>query len=256
MTARLPIRAFLIDDEPLALTRLARLLEASGRVEVVGRATDPQQGLREVAATEVDVLFLDIHMPGLTGFEVVERLPVGPFVVFTTAHDQHAVRAFEANAIDYLLKPIERARLDQTLDRIAGRRAEAGDDDLRTALARLAQHLKAPAFVEHLASRVGDHVTLIGVDQVTHVIARDRATYAVTATGEHMLDVTIAELERKLDPARFFRIHRGTLVNLGWLGELHADFGGRLLLRLRNERRTELVVSRDRVRPLKQRLGL
>ena len=256
MTTRLPLRAFLIDDEPLALTRLVRMLEATGRVEVVGRATDPQQGLRQVESADVDVLFLDIHMPGLTGFEVVERLPAGPFVVFTTAHDEHAVRAFEANAIDYLLKPIERARLDRTLDRVAGRRAEAGDDDLRAALARLAQHLKAPAFVEHVASRVGDRVTLIAVDQVTHVVARDRATFAVTGTGEHMLDVTIAELERKLDPAKFFRIHRGTLVNLGWLGELHADFGGRLLLRLRNERRTELVVSRDRVRPLKQRLGL
>ena len=257
MTTRSPIRAFLIDDEPLALARLARMLEATGRVEVAGRATDPGLGLRQVATADVDVLFLDIHMPGLTGFEVVERLPAGPFVVFTTAYDEHAVKAFETTALDYLLKPIAPARLDRTLDRVASRRAEAGSgDDLRIALARLAQHLRAPAFLEHLASRAGCSVTLIRVDRVTHVIARDRATYAATASGEHMLDVTIAELERKLDPAKFFRIHRGTLVNLAWLGELHADFGGRLLLRLRDERRTELVVSRDRVRPLRQRLGL
>jgi two-component system LytT family response regulator len=103
---------------------------------------------------------------------------------------------------------------------------------------------------------VGERVQLIAVEQVTDVVARDRATYAVTARSEHILDVTIAELERRLDPAKFFRIHRGTLVNIAWVGELHADFGGRLLLRLRGDRPTDLVVSRDRVRPLKQRLGL
>ncbi len=256
MTGSRPIRAFLIDDEPLALKRLARMLEATGRVEIVGRATDPQRGLRQVAAAAADVLFLDIHMPGLSGFEVVERVPAGPRVVFTTAYDQHAVQAFETNAIDYLLKPIEPARLDRTLDRVASHCEEAGDGGLRDTLEQLAKHLRGSAFVEHLASRVGDRVQLIPVEQVTHVVARDRATYAATASGEHMLDVTIAELERKLDPAKFFRIHRGTLVNLGWVGELHADFGGRLFLRLRGERRTDLVVSRDRVRPLKQRLGL
>jgi two-component system LytT family response regulator len=252
VTAERRIRAFLIEDEPLALKRLARLLETTGRVEVVGRATDPERGLKQVAAADADVLFLDIHMPGLSGFEIVERLPAGPLVVFTTAYDQHAIQAFEVNAFDYLLKPIEPARLDRTLDRVASRRHAPGDG----ALERLARHLRGSEFSERLASRVGERVQLIAVGQVTHVIARDRATFAVTAAGEHILDVTIAELERKLDPATFFRIHRGTLVNLGWVGELHADFGGRLLLRLRDERHTGLVVARDRVRPLKQRLGL
>lgn len=256
MTTSRPIRAFLIDDESLALKRLARLLEATDRAEIVGRATDPERGYKQVAAAEVDVLFLDIHMPGLSGFQVVERLPAGPLVVFTTAYDQHAVQAFEANAFDYLLKPIEPGRLDRTLDRVANRRDTAGADDLRAALERLAKQLRGGEFLEHLASRMGDRVQLIGINQVTHVVARERATFAATATGEHILDVTIAELERKLDPAKFFRIHRGTLVNLSWLGELHADFGGRLLIRLGDERRTELVVARDRVRPLKQRLGL
>ena len=171
-------------------------------------------------------------MPGLSGFQVVERLPAGPLVVFTTAYDQHAVQAFEANAFDYLLKPIEPGRLDRTLDRVANRRDTAGADDLRAALERLAKQLRGGEFLEHLASRMGDRVQLIGINQVTHVVARERATFAATATGEHILDVTIAELERKLDPAKFFRIHRGTLVNLSWLGELHADFGGRLLIRL------------------------
>ena len=216
------------------------MLEATGRVEIVGRATDPQRGLKQVASAGADVLFLDIHMPGLSGFEVVERLPAGPRVVFTTAYDQHAVQAFETNAIDYLLKPIEPGRLDRTLDRVASQREEVGDGGLRDALAQLA---KASArIVVRRASRVtSGRAGPVDRHRPGHArVARDRATYAVTARSEHILDVTIAELERRLDPAKFFRIHRGTLVNLAWVGELHADFGGRLLLRLRGERPTDL----------------
>jgi two-component system, LytTR family, response regulator len=250
------LRAFLIDDEPLALKRLGRMLEATGRVEIVGRATDPEQGLRQVGAQPVDVLFLDIHMPGLSGFEVVERVPPGPAVVFTTAHDQHAVRAFEVNAIDYLLKPVERARLDRALDRVGARRDDAGGD-LRSALERLVRDLRGAGHLEHLASRLRDRVHLVPVEQVTHVVARDRATYAVTAApAEHVLDMTIAELERRLDPARFFRIHRAVLVNVAWVGELRADEDGHLQVCLKDPRRSELPVARDRVRALKERLGV
>jgi len=248
------LRAFLIDDEPLAITRLARMLEATGRVEVVGRATDPAQGLEQVRAQPIDVLFLDIHMPGLSGFEVVERVPPGPAVVFTTAHDQHAVQAFEVNAVDYLLKPVEAARLARALDRITGRRDDGAE--VRATLERLAQHLRGGAFLDRLASRLRDRVHLIPVEEVTHVVARDRATYAVTTATEHVLDMTIAELERRLDPARFFRIHRAVLVNVAWVGELRADEDGHLQACLKGARHTELAVARDRVRALKERLGV
>jgi two-component system LytT family response regulator len=251
-----PIRAFLVDDEPLALKRLARLLDATKRVEIVGQATDPARGLAEIAAAAPDVVFLDIHMPGLSGLRVASELPPAVAVVFTTAYDQHAVAAFEVNAVDYLLKPIDRERLAAALDRVAARRPDPGRDDLRGALDRLAGYLRGEPRLSHLASRTGDRVQLIPIDDVTHVFARDRATYAATATADHMLDVTIAELERKLDPGRFFRIHRGTLLNLAWVSELHADLGGRLVVRLRSAARHELVVSRDRVRPLKERLGV
>jgi two-component system LytT family response regulator len=254
MTALL--RAFLVDDEPLALKRLARLLEATGRVEVVGRATDPAKGLAQLAGEPVDVVFLDIQMPGLTGLQVAERLPPKCMVVFTTAYDQHAVAAFEVNAVDYLLKPIVRERLSATLDRLVVRRDDPAREELRETLERLTGHLRAGSHLGHVASRVGERVHLIAVDEVTHVLARDRATYAVTATAEHMLDTTIVELERKLDPVRFIRIHRGALLNVAYVAELHADFGGRLTVRLKDDRRTELVVARDRVRALKERLGL
>ena len=256
MSAGDRLRAFLIDDEPLALKRLARMLQATGRVDIVGQATDPVKGLDELAGTTVDVVFVDIHMPGLSGFQVVERLPAGPAVVFTTAHDQHAVQAFEVNAADYLLKPVERARLDATLERLLSRRAQPVEGDLRAALHRLADHLRAGAFLDHLASKARERVQLIPVADVTHLVARHRATYAVTAAGEHMLEMTLLELERRLDPARFFRIHRAMLVNLAWISELRPDEDGHLMICLKGAARTELPVSRDRLRPLKERLGL
>ena len=256
MSAHARLRAFLIDDEALALKRLARMLEQTGRVDVVGRATDPTEGLAQAAARSIDVLFLDIHMPGLSGFQVVERVPPGPAVVFTTAHDQHAVRAFEVNAVDYLLKPVERARLDTALDRVAARRAGPSGDDVRDLLGRLAQTLRAGPFLEHLAARTRERVQLIPAADVTHVLAKDRATYAVTTSAQHMLDATLLELERRLDPARFLRINRGILVNLAWVGELRAEPGGHLAVRLKDAARTELAVSRDRVRALKERLGV
>lgn len=249
------LRAFLIDDEPLALKRLTRMLGATGRVEVVGSATDPERGLREVATVAPDVVFLDIHMPGLSGFQVVERIPPGPAIVFTTAHDEHAVRAFDVNALDYLLKPVERERLDQALSRVEARRAQP-DAELRETLSRLARDLRGGAYLEQLATRVRDRIQLIPVADVTHVQARERAAFAVTAIAEHLLDQTLVELERRLDPARFLRIHRGTLVNLAWVGELHGDGDGHLIVRLKDSRHTELPVARDRVRPLKERLGL
>ena len=250
-----PLRAYLVDDEPLAVKRLARLLDATGRVEIVGRAGDPAKAVDELAAASADVVFLDIHMPGMSGFDVIQRLPGTTSVVFTTAYDQHAVAAFEVNAVDYLLKPIVRERLAAALDRIEARRRAPEADDVRATLLELTRSLRERP-LDRLASRVGERVQLIPVDEVTHVFARERATYAATATADHMLDVTLAELEQKLDPAKFIRIHRGALVNVGWIRELHADLGGRLLVRLRGERPQELVVSRDRVRPLKERLGL
>jgi two-component system LytT family response regulator len=252
-----PLRVVLVDDEPLALRRLARLLTATGRVEIVGQAMSAEAGLAEAAGRGVDALFLDIQMPGLSGLQLARRLPSpGPMVVFTTAYDRHAVEAFEVNAVDYLLKPIERGRLDQALERLERRREDPGRAGLRDVLERLAESLKAPAFLERLASRVGERVELVDVGDVTHLVARDRAVYAVTAAREHLLDLTLAELERRLDPSRFFRVHRTSLVNLACVAEVHAHIGGRLIVRLRDPRRTELEVARDRARELKERLGI
>jgi len=253
------IRAFVVDDEPLAVRRLKRMLEETGRVEVAGSATDPVDALAALHETAVDALFLDIQMPGMTGFEMLGMMERQPLVVFTTAYDRYALQAFEANSIDYLLKPIEEPRLARALDKIERLRASAvAAPDWKALAAQLAGALReaGPAeYPERIASRLGDRIHVLELAKVTHFFAQDKLTYAATEGKNHVVDHTVSDLEQKLDPRCFFRIHRATLLNLQWVKELDAWFGGRALVRLKDARATELQVARERVSELKKRLG-
>jgi two-component system, LytTR family, response regulator len=246
------LRAYVVDDESLAVQRLTRLLEATGRVEVVGSTTDAEAALAFLQARDVDVLFLDIQMPELNGFELLERLQRDPFVVFTTAYDHYAIEAFTVNSIDYLLKPVEPDRLARALDKLSGRASLP----IRALAREVAAQLAPARRVERLASRVGDRTTLLDVARVTHVVARDKLTFAVVGGREHVVDHTLTELEARLDARRFVRIHRATIVNTAFVQELFPGVDGGVLVRLKDEARTELAVARDRVHALKQRLGI
>lgn len=252
------LRVFLVDDEPLALRRLARLLEATGRVEVRGSATDPFAALDYLSRESVDVLFLDIEMPGLNGFEMLARLDRQPIVVFTTAYDQYALRAFEVNSIDYLLKPIEPAQLDRALNKIERLGANSPRPDFRQVIEQLAASIgpKPAGYADRVASRVGERVQFIETSRISHFYAKDKLTFAATAEKDYVVDLSISELEQRLDPKKFMRIHRSTLVNLDFVHEMHSWFAGGVVLRLKDEKRTELSVARDRVRALKERLGV
>lgn len=254
------MRAFLVDDEPLALKRLSRMLAATGRVEIVGQSSDPEQAVQAIRAAQPDVLFLDIEMPGMTGFEMLSRIEPQPLIVFTTAYDQYALEAFGVNSIDYLLKPIAAAQLDRALDKIerirGGSEARPDVHDLLARVAALADPARQAQYPDRVASRIGDRIEFVELSRVTHFFASEKLTYAATAAKNYVVDHTILELEQKLDPRKFIRIHRGTLLNLDYIHELHAWFAGRMLVRLKDPKHTELSVSRDRVRMLKERLGI
>jgi DNA-binding LytR/AlgR family response regulator len=215
--------------------------------------------VEELRRLAPEVLFLDIHMPGLSGFELLAELPEQPLVIFTTAYDRYALEAFRANAIDYLLKPIEPDLLERALAK-AERMTRRGErpPEVRELLAQIGATLqlgKSP-WLERIASRSGDKVEPIDLRRVTHFVSKDKLTVAATLERSHVVDLTISELEQKLDPARFIRIHRGSILNLDHLLDLHVMFGGRMLARLKDGKKTELPVSRDRVSALKGRLGL
>jgi two-component system, LytTR family, response regulator len=253
------LRAYLIDDEPLALERLRRLLLKTGRVEVIGSTTEPEKAVAALIAEPPDVCFLDIQMPRLNGFDVLGKLPRQPIVIFTTAYDQYALKAFGVNCVDYLLKPIEPEAVKRAIKKVETLRdsGPVAQPDFQELLKQITDSVRetTPGYPERIASRLGDRIWFIDLNGVTHFYAEDKLTYAVSDGKAYSVDHTISELEKKLDPKKFFRIHRGTVVNLAWIQEVASLPGGMLNIRLKDTKRTDLTVARDRAREFKIRVG-
>ncbi len=255
------LRVYLVDDEPLALKRLHRLLHQEPRVEVIGSTSDPVQALEFLSSHDVDAVFLDIQMPGMSGFELLTNLKKDLPVVFTTAFDHYALSAFDFSSIDYLLKPIGEQALEKALKKLSRLRgtseAQVENEQIR-AFAREVAHGVVESrrrFPDRIASRVGERIVFVDVSQVTHIYAKDKLTFAATAQKDFVVDGAVAEWEQKLDPSRFVRIHRSTLVNLSFIEEMSSWFAGGMVVRLKDGKRTELSVARDRVTGLKSRLA-
>jgi two-component system LytT family response regulator len=253
------LRAYLVDDEPLALERLRRLLDRTGRVEVTGATTDAEEAVAALTAAPPDVCFLDIQMPRLNGFEVLGRLARPPVVIFTTAYDQYALQAFGVSAADYLLKPIELGPLNDALAKVerlrgGGRLAQA---DVQEVVKQLADALRAakPEYPDRIASRLGERLLFLDLARVTHFQAEDKLTFAMSEGKAYCVDHGIGQLEKILDPKKWLRIHRSSLVNVEWIKEVASLPGGALCLRLKDASTTELTVARDRAREFKARMA-
>jgi two-component system, LytTR family, response regulator len=252
------LRAYLVDDELLALKRLNRLLEQTARVEVVGESTDPEEAIEKLASTQCDVLFTDIEMPSLSGFQMLAKFDPQPFVVFTTAYSQYALKAFEVHSIDYLVKPIDERQLERALNKLERMRSGVEPrPEISELLRQITSVLPQPrTYPVRLSSKIGDRIELVDIKRVTHFYANDKLTYAATPKKDFVIDHTIAELENTLDPDRFIRIHRSTIVNLDYVAELYTWFSERMMVRVNDGKDTELTVARDRVKALKERLGV
>jgi len=246
-------RALIADDEPpLARALAAELGRLWPALEIVHIARQGLEAADRIAALQPDLAFLDIQMPGLTGLEVAEGIEGATRVVFVTAYDDYAVQAFEREALDYVLKPIQPARLAATVQRVQRALATAAPDDGQALLRALRQLLPtvqtaaAPApreFLRWVRASAGDLVHQVPVDEVLFFQADDKYTCVHTASRELLIRTPIAELVQQLDPADFVQIHRSTLVNLHHLAGTRRDEGSRLFVRLRGHAH-ELPVSR------------
>ncbi len=253
-----PLRVLVVDDEPLARARLKRLL--AGRVDavVVGEAGSVAEAAPLVDQLVPDLVLLDVQMPGEDGFALLGRIRHRPAIVFVTAFEHHAVRAFEENAVDYLLKPFRPDRLTAALER--ARRALARPDELARQLQEMLASLAAPragkpAHLERLTVRLGQKQLILRADDVLWFGAEDKLVFAATATARHYVNLTLDELERRLDPARFVRVHRSAIANLDHAAAIRPGFAGTWRLQLDDAARTEVPVSRSRARQVKERLG-
>ena len=247
-----PLTALLVDDEPLALLRLRTLLRADRDVRVVGECEEGRAAVEAIRRLRPDLVFLDVQMPEKDGFEVLRELPPGerPVVIFATAFDSYAVRAFDAHAFDYLLKPIQRARLREAVARarvaLAEREAGGGRPAAPVAGAR-----PAP---ERLVVKTGSRSTLLRVADIDYVQAAGNYVEIHAGPEVHLSRDTLARLERELDPRRFVRIHRSTIVNVERVRHLEPLFHGDHAVFLTGGAR--LTLSRDHWPRLQEALGL
>jgi two-component system LytT family response regulator len=245
------LRVIVADDELMARKRLLRLLEAIPDVEVCGECLDGAEVLRRIKGNDVDVLLLDIRMPGLNGLDVMRQIPPdGPHVIFCTAHSEHAVQAFDVNAVDYLLKPVEAERLVRALER-ARKRACKSRIGEEPAGERNASAVGPPLTRLPIDTRHG--IVLIDPKQVSHAELDGELVKITTQDGEHLTDSSLQDLEAKL-PATFMRVHRRALVNLEQIVRLEPCETGGFLARM--ARGDGIQVSRQAARHLRRMLGL
>jgi DNA-binding LytR/AlgR family response regulator len=275
------ISALIIDDEQLARDELKYLLDQVGGVEVVAQGSNGIEALELIEEYRPDLVFLDVQMPGLDGLAVIERLiarirlqgaaesgkepaPL-PQVVFATAYDQYAVRAFEVNAVDYLLKPFDRTRVEQALDRVKRRvgAGAAGDSPIESQLEALVRLLNRP----QTASRASQPAKLI-VQAQSRLLLVDQAEICYAAIDEGVIRVvtqnfegqskcrTLEELLELLDPAHFWRAHRGFVVNIDHIREVVPWFKSSYQLRMNDKKQTEIPVSRSQTKRLRELFNL
>jgi two-component system, LytTR family, response regulator LytT len=236
------VKALVVDDEAPARSELRFLLAEAGGVEVIGEAGNATEALQLIRAIPYDVVFLDVEMPGFSGLrlaEVLGELERPPAIIFVTAYSEHAVKAFEVEAADYLVKPVEVTRLRRAIERLAP-----------------PQPVPGTARVERVPVEKAGKKLLLSVEEIFHIMAKDDYSYLYTDGERYLSTLSLQDLERKLEPRGFFRVHRRFVVNLEKVKEVVPMYGGTLLLTMKDRAASQVPVSRRRVPSLKKALGL
>ena len=253
----------IVDDEPLARQSIRLLLQNDPQIELVGEARNGAEAVRAIRKHSPDLLFLDIQMPEMDGFEVLEKIEADrmPVIVFVTAFDRYALKAFEVHALDYLLKPFSDARFEKAL---AQAKAQIGQREISALSQKLLALLedrdlrrspqsRSQSYLTRLMVKSAGRVLFLKTDEIDWVEAADYYVKLHVGRKGHLLRETMSELESKLDPEKFVRIHRSTIVNLDRVREMHPLFGGEYGVVLHDG--TELKLSRTRREQLQKLIG-
>ena len=248
-------RTMIVDDEPLARVRMRSLLEKySEDLEIIDEAGSGAQAISKINELTPDVVFLDIQMPDMDAFEVLKNVDedVMPLIVFTTAYENFALRAYEENTVDYLLKPVDPERLEATMEKLRKRLpdieatnqmpADFSWEKFRSLMAMGDQYL------QRIQVKIGDRILLVNVDEIIRFHSEEKYTTVYTPTNQYIIDTPLVDLEKKLDPRQFVRVHRAHLVAIDYIAEIRKSDMSRLNVILRDKERTQLLVSRNFVR--------
>lgn len=251
-------RTLIIDDEPLARMRIRSLLEKySEDLEIVDEASSGSQAISKINELAPDVVFLDIQMPDMDAFEVLKNVDedIMPLIVFTTAYENFALRAYEENTVDYLLKPVDPERLESTMEKLRKRLpdieatnqmpADFSWEKFRSLMAMGDQYL------QRVQVKIGDRILLVNVDEIIRFHSEEKYTTIYTPTNQYVIDTPLVDLEKKLDPRQFVRVHRAHLVAIDYIAEIRKTDSSRLNVILRDKDHTQILVSRNFVKTVR-----
>ncbi|HWC54637.1 MAG TPA: response regulator [Chitinophagaceae bacterium] len=249
-------KAIVVDDEPAARRLMKNLLqEHKNVIDIIAEASNGHEAVQKIEELQPDVVFLDIQMPDLTGFEVLDQLEKKPTVIFTTAYEQYAIKAFETYSIDYLLKPIKEERLKQTIEKLK----QFGKLDVAidiSGLQELIRQIQAPKKATALSIKTGDRIILLRFEDIVYLEAEDKYVFIFTKDGlKHLTDQSLTLLEEKL-PEQFYRIQKSYIINKDRIKEMHKHFNGRFLFIMDDKSSTRLTSGRTYYENVKSEFGL
>ena len=253
---RTKIRALIVDDEPLARRRIKSLLAQDSSVEVIGECSDGFKGVTSINELTPDLVFLDVQMPAMNGFEVIETVGAErmPTVIFVTAYDQYALKAFEVNALDYLLKPFDRRRFQKTLERAKTMIRGLQNGDVNNQLLSFLGHLRREQELpDRFIIKSGGRVVFLRVEEIDWMRAVGNYVRLQVGRDSHLMRETMTGIEAKLYPDKFMRIHRSTIVNLDRVKEVQPWAKGEYVVIMRDG--TRLIMSRRYRERLNDRLN-
>lgn len=247
--------ALIIDDEPAARRILRHLLEPHGWIQLKGEAARGEEALQKIQELDPDLIFLDIQLPDISGFDVLERISRHPYIIFTTAYEQYALRAFESFSIDYLLKPIREERMVKALQKLQ-QFGKGGFLPTPEQIRMLAKEMAPPSVPQAFPLRQGDRILLFPFDQLAYFEAEDKYIFLHTLEGKkYLTDHTLSDLETRL-PAQFLRVQKSYIINKEKVGELQRHFNGRFLIVLNDKLGTRILTGQTYYEILKRAFHL
>jgi two-component system, LytTR family, response regulator len=241
----------IIDDEKLARDLLREYLEPMQEIEILDECAKGSEAVEKINKLKPDLIFLDVQMPGMTGFEVLDEIDHEPYVIFTTAYDQYAIKAFEKNAVDYLLKPLDQERFRQAIDR-AFKRKKMEEGDLENLLGSLRQVNHRGSYDSHIFVQKSEKLYNLPVEEIVYLEASGDYTIISTKNDQFVSSSGIGKLEEMMNPDTFIRVHRSTIVNVNYLKEIERHFNGGMIVKMQSGK--SFPVSRTYAKQIRKKV--
>lgn len=247
-------KIYIVEDEKPALERLAEFITKYSEFHIVGYSESGEKAAEEIDKLKPDLVFLDIQLTDITGIDVLHLISWKPLVIFTTAYNEYAIQAFDLQAIDYLLKPFSEERFKIAVEKALKQLNGQGDNI--TQFKQLLNEWKPQSdYMTRIPSKIGDKIYIINEDDIVYITSEDKLVFAYLTESKYLINYTLEQLQSRLNPDKFFRIHRSTIVNMDYVKTIESWFAGGYRMIVKDKNKTELTISRSAGKLLRQKLG-